>query len=67
MLLPEWAMPRFAAAYGGLDPDLEHRALGWAVLFALMLLEIGLDGRPSYEAVGRSTLAKSVTHCDRMS
>ncbi len=65
MLLPERAMPRFDAAYGGLDSDLERRALGWAVLFALMLLEIGLDSRPSYEAVGRWTLARSVEHCDR--
>ncbi len=67
MLLPKWAMPRFAAAYGGLDSDLERRALGWAVLFALMLLEIGLDGRPSYEAIGRLTLARSVEHCGRTS
>ncbi len=67
MLLPRSVMPRFVAAYGGLDPDLEQRALGWAVLFALMLLEIGLGGRPSYEAVGRWTLARSVENCDRPS
>lgn len=43
-------------SYGRRDPDLECRASGWAVLFALMLLEIGLEGRPTYADVGRSTL-----------
>jgi aminoglycoside phosphotransferase (APT) family kinase protein len=65
MLLPDSAIPQFASAYGDLDPDLERRSLGWAILFALMLLEIGLDDRPSYEAVGRWTLARSVEHSDR--
>lgn len=60
MLLPADVMPTFAASYGGIDPDLEHRTLGWAVLFALMLVSIGDDGRPSYKAVGESALAKAV-------
>jgi aminoglycoside phosphotransferase (APT) family kinase protein len=67
MLLPDSAIPPFAAAYGGLDVDLERRALGWAVLFGLMLLAIGLDSRPTYETVGRSTLARVSGHSDRMS
>lgn len=58
MLLPAPAWRTFAAAYGGIDADLESRSLGWAALFALMLLGIGLDDRPSYEAVARSTLAR---------
>ncbi len=57
MLLPERAMTAFHAGYGGIDDALEVRARGWAALFALMLLGIGLEGRPSYEAVGRRTLA----------
>lgn len=57
MLLPARVMTVFLAGYGGIDDALEVRARGWAALFALMLLGIGLEGRPSYEAVGRRTLA----------
>jgi aminoglycoside phosphotransferase (APT) family kinase protein len=64
MLLPIPAMDVFSAAYGGVDGALEARSLGWAALFALMLLEIGLRDRPSYEAVGRSTLAKVIERSD---
>ena len=62
MLLPEPVMPPFATAYGGIDDQLAARSLGWAVLFALMLLGIGLDDRPTYAAVGRSTLARAIAH-----
>ena len=58
MLLPSEAMSHFHAAYGGVDDALEMRSLGWAVLFGLMLLGIGLDDRPTYETVGRATLAR---------
>lgn len=54
--LPEAAMARFWAAYGRVDPGTVVRSLGWAVLFGLMLLEIGLEGRPSYAEVGRAAL-----------
>lgn len=47
---------RLWLAYGRRDADLERRATGWCVLFALMLLEIGLEGRPTYADVGRTTL-----------
>jgi aminoglycoside phosphotransferase (APT) family kinase protein len=60
MLLPAQAMAVFNAAYGGVDDGLEQRSLAWAVLFALMLLEIGLGNRPAYETVGRLTLARSI-------
>ncbi len=65
MLLPSASVPAFFAAYGGIDADLERRALGWAVLFGLMLLAIGLDstpgsGHPTYEPIGRATLARAV-------
>ena len=59
MALPAPALPAFAAAYGDHDPDLWRRARGWAVLFGLMLLAVGLEGRPTYEAVGRRTLDPS--------
>lgn len=51
-------------AYGGRTASLECRAEGWAVLFSLMLLEIGLEGRPSYADVGRRTLHR-LTERDR--
>ena len=60
MLLPAAADPTFRSAYGGADPHLERRALGWAVLFGLMLLQIGLTDRPSYTVVARATLARAV-------
>ena len=58
MLLPAHVMPEFQAAYGTVDGTLECRARGWAINFALMLLEIGRGGRPTYEAIGRATLAR---------
>jgi aminoglycoside phosphotransferase (APT) family kinase protein len=65
MLLPAPAIAVFHAAYGAPDGALERRSLGWAVLFALMLLDIGLRDRPSYETVGRSTLAKVIVRVER--
>lgn len=67
MLLPASALPAFAAAYSGIDAALERRALGWTVLFALMLLAIGAEGRPSYEAVGRAALDRAIATSDRAS
>jgi aminoglycoside phosphotransferase (APT) family kinase protein len=64
MLLPAPALVVFNVAYGGVDDGLERRSLAWAVLFALMLLGIGLGDRPSYETVGRSTLARSIAHSE---
>lgn len=65
MLLPSLAMPAFFEAYGAIDAALTRRALGWAVLFGLMLLEIGLDrspgsGHPTYEPIARATLARTL-------
>jgi aminoglycoside phosphotransferase (APT) family kinase protein len=64
MLLPAQSMGHFNAAYGGVDDALERRSLAWAVLFALMLLEVGLGNRPAYESVGRLTLARSIARSD---
>jgi hypothetical protein len=60
MLLPAPSLTTFAATYGGIDPELERRTLGWVVWFALMLIVIGDDGRPSYRLVGESALAKAI-------
>jgi aminoglycoside phosphotransferase (APT) family kinase protein len=64
MLLPASALAVFGAAYGGVDAALERRTLGWAALFGLMLLGIGLRDRPTYETVGRATLAKVIARSD---
>lgn len=56
MTLGDDGMEELWVSYGGRDPAVERRARGWAVLFSLMLLEIGLEGRPTYADVGRATL-----------
>lgn len=56
LLLPEAALPVLVDAYGGVDGATWARARGWAVLFGLMLLTIGLEGSATYEAVARSAL-----------
>lgn len=59
MLLPPDALPAFETAYGGVDPDLGARTLGWLVLFALTLIGIAEeDRRPTYATVGQAALAK---------
>lgn len=58
MSLRDDGMEGFWASYGEPEPDLVRRARGWAVLFSLMLLEIGLEGRPTYAEVGRATLER---------
>jgi len=60
MLLPISAIPGFFATYGaaGDAAGLYRRSLGWGALFALMLLEIGLDDKPTYAVVARVTLER---------
>ena len=62
MMLPAAVMEIFNRAYGGVDADLERRSLGWAIIFGLILLEIGLRDRPTYGDVGRSTLDRVTRH-----
>lgn len=59
MLLPPSAIPVFVQAYGGIADELGARTRGWAVLFGLMLVAIGLDDRPTYEPIGRRALANA--------
>lgn len=66
MVLPLSAMAVFASSYGGIDDALEMRSLGWAVLFGLMLLGIGLDDRPPYETVGRRALARVIARFENI-
>jgi aminoglycoside phosphotransferase (APT) family kinase protein len=65
MLLPTPSLAVFLHTYGPVDDALVARARGWAVLFGLMLLGIGLADRPTYEPVARATLARATaTHPD---
>lgn len=66
MLLPAPAIEAFTDAYGPVDGDLEQRSLGWAALFGVILLEIGLRDRPTYATVGRATLAKAILRSDQI-
>jgi aminoglycoside phosphotransferase (APT) family kinase protein len=61
MLLPTGALPTFLRAYDRADAALIARARGWAVVFGLMVLGIGLHDKPTYEPIGRATLIRAVT------
>jgi aminoglycoside phosphotransferase (APT) family kinase protein len=58
--IPDESRGGFWSAYPSGDNDLERRALGWSILFSLMLLDVGLKGRPSYAGVARSALDRIV-------
>jgi aminoglycoside phosphotransferase (APT) family kinase protein len=62
MLFPTGSVAEVFDAYGGrpIAEDLYRRSIGWAALFALMLLEIGLDDKPTYGAIARATLGRLV-------
>jgi len=47
-------------AYGGADPALVARARGWALLFSMLFVSIGREGRPGYGVVGRDGLRRAV-------
>jgi aminoglycoside phosphotransferase (APT) family kinase protein len=65
MLLPESSVDTFLTAYGSDEADLIDRALGWTVLFALMFMELGIDGTKDYEKVGRATIDTAVSYSRR--
>ena len=58
MSIPDESMDRFWACYTKAGDDLTRRAAGWAVLFSLMLYDIGLEGRSTYAVVGRNALER---------
>lgn len=61
LLLPAEHLAAFEAAYGGVDDAVRRRTRGWAVLFGLLLLGLGLTDRPTYEAPGRRALTNAVS------
>ena len=58
MLFGASARDSALAAYGGIDPELEARAKGWAVLFGAVLLDSGMADHPRHAAVGAQTLRR---------
>ena len=60
MLLPESAIELLLTTYGVGDVDraLVQRSLGWALLFGLFFVELGLRDRTSYFDVGVSTIRR---------
>ena len=59
-LLPSGSWLAFAAAYGPVTDDLLRRARGWAVLFGLLEIGIGLEDPPSYLAMGMRTIERVI-------
>ncbi len=62
MLLPEESIPLALHTYGNDDAALIARSLGWAALFGLFFVELGLEGRESYMNVGTRTM-EVLSHC----
>lgn len=62
MLLQPDLLPRFLDAYGDCNESLIRRSMGWAALFAVMFVSLGLRGRSSNVDVGRRTLESIVRY-----
>ena len=58
LLLDKDARETLFSVYGSSDGSLHVRAAGWATLFALMLLELGVAGRVGYETIGANALRR---------
>jgi aminoglycoside phosphotransferase (APT) family kinase protein len=58
MLLEPEALERCFDAYGGVDDALRVRARGWAAIFGVMFLSIGVGGHSHYQRVGERTLQR---------
>ena len=58
MLFPDRIARERALACYGADADTVLRAKGWAVLFALILLDTGSQDHPRHAAIGASTLLR---------
>jgi len=58
MLFPDRIARTRALIDYGADTDTVLRAKGWAVLFALMLLDTGIQDHPRHAAIGAATLRR---------
>lgn len=66
MLLDPSMVDHLLDSYGSDDPALPARALGWAALFAVMFLEIGLRGPPGYSLVGERALGSVLAYASTL-
>ncbi len=62
MLFGPTHLEAYFDAYGAVGEPLRHRALGWAAMFGVFFVSIGITGRDSYERIGRHTLER-VAQC----
>ena len=44
--------------YGGISEETLQRALGWAILFGVMLMDTGLIDRPQHAIIGERILCR---------
>jgi aminoglycoside phosphotransferase (APT) family kinase protein len=58
MLFPDLAVRQQALIHYGAAADTVLRAKGWAVFFAVMLLETGVQDDPHFAAIGAATLRR---------
>ena len=58
MLFDGSVLERALSAYGQIDADTRMRAMGWAVLFGVVLLDSGLVDHPRHAEVGRAILRR---------
>lgn len=59
MSLPFEHLDAFFSTYGTLDEATVRRSVGWALLFGVMMVSLGLHERHSYLDVGRRALANA--------
>jgi aminoglycoside phosphotransferase (APT) family kinase protein len=60
MSLPFHALDDFFGAYRFADSNTLQRTVGWALLFGVFMVALGVKGRPSYLRVGQRTLVNAV-------
>jgi len=59
MSLPCHALDDFFGAYRFVDSATLQRTIGWAVLFGVFMVTLGVENRPTYLRVGQRTLANA--------
>jgi aminoglycoside phosphotransferase (APT) family kinase protein len=59
MSLPFGSLDDFFGAYRFVDSATLQRTIGWAVLFGVFMVSLGLESRPTYLGVGELTLGNA--------
>ncbi|HVA52041.1 MAG TPA: aminoglycoside phosphotransferase family protein [Acidimicrobiales bacterium] len=62
--LPFDALDDFFGEYGFIDEATLRRTIGWALLFGVFMVSLGIEGRPTYRRVGELAL-KNATQVAR--